>query len=93
LREFLAREPPSFFFSRQVYVTLWQEARSIPLPEDFQDNVILEPDLSHETGLGPGPCSPAKHGRETARENLAELLEDGGRKVLHDNAATVGRLG
>jgi predicted TIM-barrel fold metal-dependent hydrolase len=91
--EFPNREKPSFYFFRQVYVTMWQERRSIPLLEEFQDNVMFETDFPHETGLGPGPCSPAKTGRETARENLGALPDDVVRKVLHDNAAKLYRVG
>ncbi len=87
------REMPSTYFFRQVYVTFWQEKRSLPLIEEFQDNLMFETDFPHETGLGPGPCSPALSGRETVRANLADVPASVLQKVLHDNAARLYRLG
>lgn len=92
VKEHKDREFPSYYFFRQVYATFWSETRSLPLLDEFQDNVMFETDFPHETGLGPGPHSPAKSGRETVKENLKDVPEDIVRKVLYENAKKVYKL-
>jgi len=87
--EYPDRELPSAYFRRQVYATFWFERSSVPLFEDFQDNIMFETDFPHETGLGPGPTSPASSARETVRHNLAALPPDVLHKVVFGNAATL----
>jgi predicted TIM-barrel fold metal-dependent hydrolase len=85
--EFPDRDLPSEYFRRQCYATFWFERSSVSMLEDYQDNVMFESDFPHETGLSPGPASPASSPRETAVRNLASLPDHVVRKLLHDNAA------
>ena len=57
--------------------------------EEFQDNLMFETDFPHETGLAPGPTSPASSARETVRQNLAGLAPEVLRKVVFGNAAAL----
>lgn len=86
------RETPSYYFHRQYHVTMWHETSSLPLLPAYQDNVMFESDFPHETGLCPGPASPALSPRQTVIENLSGLDPVVVKKVLHDNAARVYHL-
>ena len=90
--EYPDREPPSFYFRRQIYATFWFEKYCVPLLEEFQDNVMFETDFPHETSLSPGPASPAVTARETVEQNLSSLKPEVLQKVVHDNAARVYHL-
>jgi predicted TIM-barrel fold metal-dependent hydrolase len=90
--EYPERNLPSDYFHRQVYVTFWHERSSLPLFDQFQDNLMFETDFPHETGLAPGPTSPALSARETVRQNLAGLAPEVLHKVVFGNAAALYRL-
>jgi predicted TIM-barrel fold metal-dependent hydrolase len=90
--EYPDRELPSAYFHRQLYATFWHEKSSLPLFEDFQDNLMFETDFPHETGLAPGPASPAASARDTVRANLAGLEAGVLLKVVFGNAASVYKL-
>lgn len=85
--EYPERDLPSEYFRRQVYATFWFERSSLPHFEEFQDNLMFETDFPHETGLGPGPASPAASARDTVRQNLAGLAPEVLYKVVFGNAA------
>jgi predicted TIM-barrel fold metal-dependent hydrolase len=87
--EYPERDLPSQYFRRQVYVTFWHERSTIPMFEEFQDNLMFETDFPHETGLAPGPNSPALPARETVRKNLAGLPREVMQKVVFGNAAAL----
>jgi predicted TIM-barrel fold metal-dependent hydrolase len=87
IHEFPERDMPSDYFRRQCYATMWFERSSVHNLPDFQDNVMFETDFPHETGLNPGPASPAKSARETAEANLSVLDPEVRHKILYANAA------
>lgn len=91
-KEYPERETPSYYFHRQYYVTMWHETAGIPLLDKYQDNVMFETDYPHETGLNPGPASPALSPRETVVQNFADVDPVIVKKVLHDNAARIYQL-
>ena len=81
------------YFRRQVYSTFWFEtgvARQVDL---YPDNLMFETDYPHPTSLSPGAGSYAKAPQQVIRDNLADLTEEQRRKVLHETAARVYRLG
>jgi predicted TIM-barrel fold metal-dependent hydrolase len=87
--EYPERDLPSSYFRRQVYATFWHERSALALFEDFQDNLMFETDFPHETGLAPGPSSPASSARETIRENLSGLAPEVLYKVVCGNASAL----
>ena len=70
-----------------MYATFWKERSSLPQFEEFQDSIMFETDFPHETGLAPGPASPALSARDTVRQNLAALSPEVLHKVVFGNAA------
>ncbi|WP_322778014.1 amidohydrolase family protein [Frankia sp. Cas4] len=87
--EYPERDRPSTYFHRQMYATFWHERSSVPLFEEFQDSLMFETDFPHETGLAPGPSSPASSARETVCQNLAGLSPEVLHKVVFANAASL----
>ena len=87
--EYPDRDRPSAYFHRQMYATFWHERSSLPLFEEFQDSLMFETDFPHETGLAPGPTSPASSARDTVRQNLAGLRPEVLHKVVFGNAASL----
>jgi predicted TIM-barrel fold metal-dependent hydrolase len=82
------REPPSFYFRRQLMSTFWFEREPISaMVADYADNVMFETDFPHPTSLSPGPASSSDVPRAMAAAALAGLADDVVRKVLYDNAA------
>ena len=87
--EYPERDLPSAYFHRQMYATFWKERSSLPQFEEFQDSIMFETDFPHETGLAPGPASPALSARDTVRQNLATLSPEVLHKVVFGNAAAL----
>jgi predicted TIM-barrel fold metal-dependent hydrolase len=85
---------PSEYFRRQVYATFWFENESLRrLADLFPDNLMFETDFPHPTCLAPGPASFTDSAKVVLEQGLADLPEDLLRKILHENAARVYRLG
>jgi predicted TIM-barrel fold metal-dependent hydrolase len=83
---------PSEYFRRQMFGTFWFEASSVPLMEDWQDQLMFQTDFPHRGGLTPTQLNPDRSPKVVIRENLAHLPEPTLRKLLHDNAATLYHL-
>jgi uncharacterized protein len=84
------REPPSFYFRRQVLGTFWYERDMIgDMIRRYPDNVMFETDFPHPTSLSPGPASSSEAPRIMAAASLAGLDDAVVRKVLYGNAARV----
>jgi predicted TIM-barrel fold metal-dependent hydrolase len=84
---------PSEYFRRQIYATFWFESQIHRQIDLYPDNVMFESDFPHPTSLSPGPGTHALAARETIEANLSQLDDATLRKVLHDTAAKVYRLG
>ncbi len=83
---------PSEYFRRQVYGTFWFERSTLPLLEQYADNMMFETDYPHPTSLSPGPASAAMVPKEHIDTYLSGLAPDVVRRVLHDNAAALYRI-
>jgi predicted TIM-barrel fold metal-dependent hydrolase len=92
--EFPERMPPSEYFARQVYCTLWFERPPLELLETWQDNVMWETDYPHPTAQWPTPTSRVAVDAHTAVEqSLGGLSDEARRKIVSTNAAALYRIG
>jgi len=91
-RDYPDRLLPSEYFRRQIYGSFWFETSSLPLLEQYEDNVLFETDYPHPTSLTPGPCSVALPPREHVLQNFTGVPDRVIRKVVHDNAARLYHL-
>jgi predicted TIM-barrel fold metal-dependent hydrolase len=82
---------PSEYFQRQVYGSLWFEAKTLPLLELYPDNFMFETDYPHPTSLSPGPASYADKPADHIAAHWQNVPLEVARKVLHENAARVYR--
>lgn len=86
---------PSEYFKRQVYACFWFERGSAKAAIELvgADNILYETDFPHPTSMSPGPASVADVPKDFIEQNLGSLPEESLRKILHDNAARLYKLG
>jgi predicted TIM-barrel fold metal-dependent hydrolase len=85
---------PSEYFRRQIYGCFWFENEAVRRALDlYPDNLLYETDFPHPTSMSPGPQSSAVRPSEYAEYALSEVADETLRKVLHDNAAALYRIG
>lgn len=75
---------PSEAFARQCYGSFWFETATLPMLEQFPDNMMFESDYPHPTSLATGSQQPLDH---IADAFDGVVSAEVARKVLHDNAA------
>jgi uncharacterized protein len=80
---------PSEYFRRQVYGTFWFEKDSLPLLEQYQDNIMFETDFPHPTSLSPGPHGAAGLPGAVIARDTEIVGEAVMRKILQDHACRV----
>lgn len=83
---------PSDYFRRQIHCTFWFEQDSLPLLEQYQDNVMFETDFPHSTSLTPGPASASPSPVDVINAGAARAGVEVMRKVLSENARRLYRL-
>jgi predicted TIM-barrel fold metal-dependent hydrolase len=83
---------PSEYFKRQIYCTFWFEQASLPLLNQYEDNVMFETDFPHSTSLSPGPASASPPASELINRAIANVGPSTMVKVLQTNAQRLYRL-
>jgi predicted TIM-barrel fold metal-dependent hydrolase len=87
---------PSEYFRRQMYgCFVFEEGQTLAAAIEYlgEDKVLYETDFPHPSSMSPGPASHALPAKDFIKENLADLPESTLRKVLHDNAAGLYKIG
>lgn len=86
---------PSEYFKRQFYACFWHERATLKSTIDLigDDNILYETDFPHPTSMTPGPATEAQAPLDYIRDHLLDLPEATLRKILHDNAAELYRIG
>jgi predicted TIM-barrel fold metal-dependent hydrolase len=83
--------PPSEYFKRQVYGTVWFEDLRDSQVAEFQDNLMFETDYPHEGCISPrldDDITP----QGMIEKNFKGLPKQVTRKIVHDNAAALYRV-
>ncbi|MBF4999663.1 amidohydrolase [Nocardia sp. BSTN01] len=86
---------PSEYFKRQFYTTFWFERGTLAssIEQLGADRILFETDFPHPTSMSPGPASPAIRPDTYIHEAMGFLPADVRRKILHDNAAELYKVG
>ncbi|GAA2454447.1 amidohydrolase family protein [Actinomadura vinacea] len=86
---------PSEYFRRQIYGCFWFEDHGVRYALDRlgPDNILYETDFPHPTSMSPGPATSAVAPNEYLESTFGDLPEETLRKILHDNAARIYRIG
>jgi uncharacterized protein len=86
---------PSEYFRRQWYAMFWFERDPVAasVAKIGAERILYETDFPHSTSMSPGRASVAIKPRDYMLQVFAGFSDDDTRKILHDNAASLYRLG
>ncbi|MFT3851338.1 MAG: amidohydrolase family protein [Ilumatobacteraceae bacterium] len=86
---------PSEYFRRQLFGCFWFERDSAThaIEQLGSDCVMFETDFPHPTAQVPGPATTAVEPQQYLADVFGHLPAETSRKIVHDNAARLYRIG